>query len=365
MAITFADLDLKTFADLEGPERAFLTLYLSGSESVSNLEGRFRSIRSLLEGNETELEYFEENLNLLDGLLDELTFDTPSVAVFVCWALDIAKTLPLTVEVPDKVWMGSAPFIRPLAELQDEYQDFAVVVVDNSAAQIYFVHAAVVEGEGRVRGDVKNSVKKGGWSQKRYARRREKELNEYATGVAESLRELYDEEGFDRLVLLGSQEAMQAVEDQLPTALRERLVGERTVDVADEQSVLKEAFEAYFEGERAEESALWEQIREGYLTGGLAVVGAQSVLEAAQSARVEVALVDREVELEGTQCRDCEHAVYGTPETCQRCGSSDVFVVDYVNELVETLARTGGEADFVDPFDALTEVGGVGALLRY
>jgi len=212
---------------------------------------------------------------------------------------------------------------------------------------------------------VKNSVKKGGWSQKRYARRREKELNEYATGVAESLRELYDEEGFDRLVLLGSQEAMQAVEDQLPTALRERLVGERTVDVADEQSVLKEAFEAYFEGERAEESALWEQIREGYLTGGLAVVGAQSVLEAAQAARVEVALVDREVELEGTQCRDCEHAVYGTPETCQRCGSSDVFVVDYVNELVETLARTGGEADFVDPFDALTEVGGVGALLRY
>jgi peptide subunit release factor 1 (eRF1) len=364
VAITFADLDLKTFADLEGPERAFLTLYLSGPASVQALDQRFSAIRSMLD-DETEREHFDENLKLLDGVLEGLSFDTPSVAVFVCWALDVAQTLPLTVGVPDKVWMGSAPFIRPLAELQDEYEDFAVAVVDNTAAQVYFVRAAEVTGEGRVRGDVKNSVKKGGWSQKRYARRREKELNQYAADVAELLRELYDDEGFERLVLLGSQEAMQAVEEQLATPLQDRLVGGRSVDLGDEQSVLQEAFAVYFEGERREEEALWERIREGYLTGGLAAVGAQQVLKAAQEARVEVALIDREMELVGTQCRACEHAVYGTPETCQRCGSSDVFEVDYVNELVETLARTGAEADFVDPFAALSEVGGVGALLRY
>lgn len=365
MSTTFADLDLKTFADLEGPERAFLTLYLSGPDSVQALDARFRSIRTLLDGNEAEMEHFEENLKLLDPLLEDLSFDTPSVAVFVCWALDVAQTLPLTVEVPDKVWMGSGPYIRPLAELKDEYEDFAVAVVDNTAAHVYFVHAAVVEGENRVRGDVKNAVKKGGWSQKRYARRREKELNQYATEVADSLRSLYDEEGFERLVLLGSQEAMQAVEAHLATPLQERLVGGRSVDVSDEQALLKEAFTVYFEGERAEEESLWKRIREGYLTGGLAAVGPQQVLKAAQEARVEVALIDREADLVGTQCRSCEHAVYGTPKTCQRCGSSDVFEVDYANELVETLARTGAEADFVDPFEALTEAGGVGALLRY
>jgi peptide subunit release factor 1 (eRF1) len=362
---TFADLDLKTFADLEGPERAFLTLYLSGPDSVQALDQRFRSIRALLEDNETELEHFEENLKLLDPLLEGLSFQTPTVAVFVCWALDVAKTLPLSVAVPDKVWMGSSPYIRPLAELQDEYEDFAVAVVDNTAAQVYYIHAAVVEDEDRVRGDVKNAVKKGGWSQKRYARRREKELSRYAQEVAESLRELHDAEGFERLVLLGSQEARQAVEEHLAAPLKDRLVGGQGVNVDDESAVVEKAFAVYFEGERAEEKALWERIREGYLTGGLAAVGAQQVLKAAQEARVEVALIDREAELTGTQCRACEHAVYGTPDTCQRCGSSDVFEVDYVNELVETLARTGAEADFVDPFEALSEVGGVGALLRY
>jgi peptide subunit release factor 1 (eRF1)/truncated hemoglobin YjbI len=365
VATTFADLDLQSFADLEGPERAFLTLYLSGPESVQALDRRFRSIRAMLEGNETELEHFEENLKLLDPVLEEVSFETPSVAVFVCWALDVAQSLPLSVAVPDKVWVGASPYIRPLAELQDEYEDFAVAVVDNTAAQVYLVRAAVASDEDRVRGDVKNAVKKGGWSQKRYARRREKELSNYAADVAASLRELYDEEGFARLVLLGSQEAMQAVEEQLATPLKDRLVGERPVDVDDEAAVLREAFAVYFEGERAEEEALWGQIRERYLTGGLAAVGPQNVLKAAQEARVEVALIDREVELKGTQCRACEHAVYGTPDTCQRCGSSDVFGVDYVNELVETLARTGAEADFVDPFPALGEVGGFGALLRY
>ena len=365
MDLTFADLDLKTFADLESPERAFLTLYLSGPESVGALSQRFRSIRSLLSDNEAELEHFEQNVKVLEPLLDDLSFDTPSVAVFVCWALDVAKALPLTVEVPDKVWMGSSPFIRPLAELKDEYEDFAVVVVDNAEAHVYFVRAAVVGDGDRVKGGVKNAVKKGGWSQKRYARRRQKELSEYASEVAETVRELYDEEGFARLVLLGSDEAMQAVEEHLATPLKQRLVGERSVDVSDEAAVLKQAFAVYFEGERASEQELWHRIREGYLVGGLAAVGAQNVLTAAQQARVEVALIDREAKLRGTKCRSCEHVVYGTPDTCQRCGSSDIFEVDFVNELVDTLARTGAEADFVDPFEALTEVGKVAALLRY
>lgn len=365
MALTFADLDLKELADLEAPERAFLTLYLSGSDSVGALEAKFKEIRALLEGNEAEVEHFEQNLKLLRPLLDDLSLDAPSTVVFVCWALDVAKAMPLSVAVPDKVWMGDAPYIRPLAELKDEYEDFAVVVVDNAAARVFLVHAAQADDESRVRGDVKNAVKKGGWSQKRYARRREKELSQYAGEIAATVKELHDEEGFARLVLLGSQEAMQAVEASLPKPVQDKLVGERSVDVQDDHAVLDAAFSVYFEGERASEEALWAQIREGYLTGGLAVVGAQRTLEAAQAARVEAALVARDFEADGTKCRACEHTVYGTPKTCQRCGSDDVFTVDYVNNLTETLTQTGADIDFVDAFDALTEVGGVGALLRY
>lgn len=365
MPDTFVDLDLKHLADLEAPERAFLTVYVSDRAGAAALEPTFRSVRALLAGHDAEAEHFEQNLKLLEPLLDEASFESPSTVFFVCWALDVARAFPLTVAVPDKVWMGDAPYIRPLAELQDEYEDFAVAVVNNTDARVFLVRAAVAGDGSRVRGDVKNAVKKGGWSQKRYARRREKELDHYAADVAAALKRLYDEERFGRLVLLGTQEARRAVEENLPTALADRLVGERAVDVQDEEAVLREAFAVYFEGERAEERALWDRIREGYLTGGLAVVGAQRTLEAAQAARVEVALVDRALDAAGTKCRDCEHTVFGTPTTCQRCGSRDLFGVDYVNALTEALAQTGADVDFTDGFDALAEVGGVGALLRY
>jgi len=39
--------------------------------------------------------------------------------------------------------------------------------------------------------------------------------------------------------------------------------------------------------------------------------------------------------------------------------------VDLVNELVELLALTSAEADFVDPIEGLTQAGEVAALLRY
>ena len=50
---------------------------------------------------------------------------------------------------------------------------------------------------------------------------------------------------------------------------------------------------------------------------------------------------------------------------CKFCGSEDVFAVDLVNELVELLALTSAEADFVDPIPGLSEAGEVAALLRY
>ena len=173
-------LDLQALAEMEAPERAFLSVYLSGPDARAGLDHRFRTIRALLADEPEELEHFEANLTLAEPLLAAWpgADGTPaeSLCVFACWALDYARAVPLPVAVEDRVWVGAAPFIRPLAELRDEYEDFAVAVIDNTAARLFLVSGAEAEAEGRVRGGVKNRVKVGGWSQKRYARRREKAL---------------------------------------------------------------------------------------------------------------------------------------------------------------------------------------------
>ena len=365
--MTLDEDHLRALSDLVGPERAFLTVYLDAADDRSVLDERFARVRSLLADQPDETEHFEQNLTVVSKLLD--TQGAPAggaVVAFAGWAADLAKAYALPEPVGTRVWMGDAPYVRPAYELLEEHETFAVAVVDNTSARIFFVAPDEVDEEGRVRGDVKNRVKKGGWSQKRYARRREKQIEQYATEIAGDLQTLDRDRPFARLVLLGSDEPVRAVRDALPTALADKLVGTRSVSAdATEGQLLDAAAEVAQAGERQDEEDLWTAIREQGVGPGLAAFGATDVLEALRQARAEAVLVDREAEIAGTKCRDCGHVAHGTPTTCGVCGSRDVFRVDLVETMTEQAVRTGADVDFTDPFDALSDAGGVAALLRY
>ena len=358
---------LRLLSDLAGPERAFLTVYLDHGDAPDVLDANLARIRALLADEPEELEHFEESFAIAEELLDaHRPPEDGALVVFASWAADLRKAYPLPEPVGTRVWMGDAPYVRPVYELLDEHETYAVAVLDNTSARIYLVAADEVDEEGRVRGDVKNRVKKGGWSQKRYARRREKQIEQYAAEVAEGLAALHGERPFARLVLVGSDEPVHALRDALRTDLRDKLVGSRSVDGnASDAEALKAAEDLAEQGERQSEQDLWKAIREQGMGPGLAAFGPTRVLGALRQARAEAVLVDREAEIAGTKCRACEHVAHGTPKTCGVCGSSDVFRIDLVEAMAEQAGRTGADIDFADPFDALTEVGGVAALLRY
>ena len=362
----FNQIDLRALAERQGPERAFLSLYLSGPEAMRNLDARIRKVRALLSDNPAEREYFDENLKMIEEGLDGVSFDGAAVCLFACWATGYLEIHKLEQTVPDLLWVDSSPYIRPLAELQDEYENFVVIAADNAGASVYFVTSLVADEEERVRGDVKNRVKKGGWSQKRYSRRRDKELHEYAKDVAGVVAELDKEETFDRLFLVGSAEAMQEIEAVLPTQLASRLAGKQTIDLSDgKDEPWREALGLFTEKEREAEEALWERIKGEYLRGGRAVAGPADVLAAALVGRVEKMIVTRDAKIAGFRCRSCETLGVGDENVCPVCGSDDVFSEDLINELVELLALSSAETEFSDAIDSLTEAGDVAALLRY
>ena len=362
----FNKIDLRELAQISGPERAFVSLYLAAPESLNGLKGRLDTIRALLSESPAEAEHFEENLKLVETWLAEHTWTSEGVCLFVCWALDFVRAHPLSVAVPDMIWVDSSPYIRPLAELQDEYENFAVVAADNSASRIFFVTSARPDEDARIKGDIKNNVKKGGWSQKRYERRRSNELLHYAKEIVEVLAELDQKETFDRLFLVGSQETMLEIEGALTAPLAAKLAGKQNIDLGpSDEPIFEAAFGLHATAEREAEARLWDKIKDEYCRGGLAVTGPEEVLKAAAVGRVEKIAVTRDAKLPGVRCRDCENLFAGALDQCKAYGSSDVFAVDLVNELVELAALTSAEADFVDPIPGLSQAGEVAALLRY
>ena len=362
-------IDLRALAELSAPERAFLTFYCSGAASIQSLDDRAKRVRALLTGNEAELEHFDQSLTLLrEKLPKDGELDAPGLVVFACWALDFVESHRLTVAPRrDMLWIDSSPYLRQLAEMQDEYIPFVVVAADNKSARIWQVVSARVDDEEKVRGDVKNRVKKGGWSQKRYQRRRDNELLHYGKEIATALDRLYEEKPFERLVLLGTQEILGEIKSALSPRIAATVAGERNVDLKGEgDELIDAAFDLYFEQERHDEAQLWERIQaEVCKSGGLAAAGPGEVLAAAQEGRVDTMIVLRDVKIGGMRCRECELLSAAKPQQCPRCKSNDVFAVDLVNELVQLLATTSARTEFSDPLPGLEEVGSVAALLRW
>lgn len=358
-------IDLRALSDMSGPERAFLSLYLSSPDAIGSLNDRADRIRRLLAGEENELEHFERSYEMIREALEENDVAGPMV-MFASWALDYLAGYPLTVVPPDRLWIDSSPYIRPLAELQDEYETFVIVTADNYDARIYLVIEMKAEAVERIKGDVKNHVRKGGWSQKRYQRRRDNELLHYAKEVVEVLQKVVSEQNIERIVLLGQAEALNEIVEAMPEALESLVAGRESIDLdSTETELVERAMPIVITRERDDEASSWARIRKEALSDGLAVIGPSAVLKAVREGRAEEIVVERNLELFGMRCRDCETLAYAKPQQCPQCHSSSVFVVDLVNEITELASQTSARVDFTDPMDGLTESGGIAALTRY
>lgn len=359
-------IDVRAFAELQEAERAYLSLYASSPESLNMLNQRAERIRQLLSDAPDELAYFERNLETIHDWLDDHGFDGAGLCVFACELLDYVQGIALPVAPEDTLRVGAAPYIRPLVELQDEYENFLIVAADNEATRIIQVTSALAETADRVRGDIKNHVRKGGWSQQRYERRRDKELLHYAKEINEVLGDLVRTGKFERIVLLGSEETLAKLQDAFTPDVAERVVGASTADLhAEETTLIKSAYELFFAEEREEEERLWERIQAEYLSDGLAAVEPEEVLEALVMGRAAELLVTRDVELTGTRCAACERVTAAAVERCPHCDDEQVFPVDLVEELVRQAELTSAPVEFSDPIPGLTGVGDVAVLLRY
>jgi peptide subunit release factor 1 (eRF1) len=359
-------IDLRELADAQAKARVFLSVYLRNPAAWDALADRRDAARALLAEDREARDHFAENLKMVEKYLRREADPDRGLCVFACFALDFFRAYPVDAPTPNLLRVDSSPYILPLATLRDEYENFAVVAVDNSAARIFVVAGGEATDEQRVRGNIKNHVRKGGWSQQRYERRRDKQVHRYAGDVVERLRAMEADQEFDRLLLVGSREAIAAVHAALPASLVRRLVGEKAVDLGAGDNALNEEIHALFtEAERAAEQALWQRIKAAYLAGGLAVVGVVDVLGALSEGRVAELLVNEGAVATGRRCQGCGKLFVDTVEQCSGCGSDDLFPVDTINELVELAEQTGARVEIAAPIDALAQVGDVAALLRY
>ena len=285
---------LSVYLDLD-PER-FATPPARASEVDSLLDEASRRIESEKHPHE-ELEQLRADLDRLRDHLQDggYTEGARAHAVFCCSSLELFEALSLPEPVESRVTVSDSPYIEPLVEIGPP-EPWCVALVNRRLARILRGSANNLIEVLSFGDSVHGQHDQGGWSQARYQRSVEHDVDAHLRHTAEVLLRQFERKRFVGLLLAAPEELRLHVAEKLHPYVRDQLVGYLALDVEnstieDVRSVAAEAIEDH-QGAIVRERL--EELRARLGRGKRAAAGAEDVSRALTERRVGTLLYDRQ-----------------------------------------------------------------------
>jgi peptide chain release factor subunit 1 len=277
------------------------------------------------------------------------------------------------------------PDVMPLLWSVDEYEPYAILVVDSEHARVlvaYLGSAAVMEQDALVldtsewrftAGRQPSFTRATGTGAGRGAQRDtfdarvDDHVRRFWLGAADAAARWLDDLQIDRLILAGPDEATAAVRDALPNRAQTKVVA--TVPMAADLTlpeIRERTLDAALQSERSREEELIAAVLTQTSSPAGSVLGVDATLAALQRGEVMIVIVDRNLDGTVGRCRRCG---YVTPKPRQRCEvcRGKVEQVTFPQVLPLLARRGGAELELVgrESAGALRALGGLAAVLRF
>ncbi len=328
------------------------------NERAKSYESRTPERESFDQDAERILAYLENGIEpALNGL-----------AIFACSAANSYFEVG-TFEAPftrNRLFVADRPHVYPLARVIDEYRRYAVVLADTNRARIFvFATGRTVEEE-----SVENVKTKrtsvGGWSQARYQRHEENYHLQHIKEVIDVLERVVTEEGIEQIILAGDEETIGPLfRDQLPQALSEKLIDAVSLSIdTPEHELLEETAKVFKRHDSLTDSEKVERLLNEYRADDLGVAGVTDTLAALSNGQVEEMLI----------VAAANNIVYDEEEVKKvlKLYEPDQPLPEELNQriIADELVRranlmSSARVTFIEDDTRLTQLGGVGGLLRY
>jgi len=367
-----SDIDVRALSEIYDEKDVYLSIYLptysreEDSLNESYLLSRSRAISKAVKGDiaDSFLETYE--------MIREYTAHASirgerGRIIFASAPLGFLHIYRVGAEPERKMVLDTSPFLLPLARMRDDYEDYAILLMDSQQAKLFVVESRVMTVQGTDSIDLMNKHKKGGMSQMRFNRLRRGAIQSFVSDLVEDLEELRELSELRGIVVAGPGEAKKQLLEVLPPNISEMVIGVEDVSMdASEGQLLAMGERVTREDELKVEKDCVEELRCNIMKGLPSAYGARDVKRALNEARVNVLLLLDKASIPGWICERCQniHEREAPPETCPHCGGP-TSKVDVVEELYELAQRTGAEVEFIEESDFLSSLGGIGAILRY
>ncbi len=370
--VAITEREIRTLAGFKGVEAPVTSCYLNvdgathvrHQDVVRELDRVVRAARAKLNGDvsvASDLARIEAHVR---GGFDRSR--TRGLAMFSCTAHDYWRVVELPVPVHSQVVVNHTPSVRQLEVVVDQHERFGLLLVDRQQVRmLVFELGELVEstaafdqlprGEDEDHSFTKDQVRD-------HAAARVRQHLHHAAQVAF---EVYQAQGFERLILGAPDDLAGELEAVLHPYLRERVVARCAIPLhASDDEVRRAALEVEAEVEKAKEAEAVSLLREGVGARGKAVAGLPATLAALVERRVETLLVSSGYVEAGWRCGACRWM--GTlGRSCPVCASEMVQVDDVVEEAVEEALAQSCRVEICVGNADLDVLGCIGALVRY
>jgi peptide subunit release factor 1 (eRF1) len=341
---------LRQLAEIRANGPVVISVYLNlDPEQFATAGARASEVRSLIDSGRRQIdsadlehdhrEQLRGDLERLEDYLSggEAPPGAHGLAVFCSSSLDLFETLSLPEPVETSISFDVAPLIAPLAEIGPPGH-WCVTLVNRRMARILRGSDSQMVQVAAIGDHAHGQHSQGGWSQARYQRSVENEVEAHLRHTAEVLLSQQRRRPFAGLLIAAPQELRSTFEEMLHSYVRERLVGYFDVDVerSTEDEVREHAAKLIAEHDKELLAKKLGRLRAELGRDGRAVGGVDGVQDALEQRRVETLLFTR-----GEQVPD-----------------------DVIEEAIEAAIGQGAEVLPVDGPD-LGPLGGIAALLRF
>ena len=290
------------------------------------------------------------------------------LALFSCEPRDLWQAHFLQIRLEDHLEFGPAPDVAPLIEVMDEYESYALALVDKVKARLFVVFMGEIEETDAFEDLMTSERDRSGGAQVRSQGHREAHIHRHLKRVAQRLSELLGRRRFDRLIVAGPEETTSDLRRILPRPLAHRLVAVIPAEMfASAHDLLQKTLPIERRVEREVEERVVGELLEMAGGGGRASLGLAPTLDALSRGEVQTLVVADELRLDGAECPECGRLDPEKIATCPECGAVTRPVRDLLHRAMRLAVEKSGAVEVVrgDAARRLVESGGgIGALLR-
>ena len=359
---------LRTLATVGASEALMVSCYLSVERGLARrelIERRLRSIRATLPTSQRgEL---DGTMSRIYAQLEQRSARTRGMAVFARGGeFPYFQALEFRVPLPDLLILERAPVIYPLVELKDTFHRFVVLISTEASARILEVSLGAVTREiWKMAPALPDDVRRQ-WSRDHYQNHRQDRADRFLKEKLDLLDRLMSGSGHTHLILAGNPRLTARIRDRLPDRLRAKLVDiVPATTSSDHCDVVQAALASFIEHEQQESFDAANTLCREVRRGALAEIGTLPSIEALRRGQADLLVMTGSYDPgRGWLCMICETVTNVPEQLCSDCGGRLVGV-DLREHLVQLAERTGCGFERVGYHDQLSELGGVGCLLRY